>query len=158
MNLIKVSRASILNKVFNVTEEYLKEKLTGDELALALTALPTAEEKEWMRINESNAPELERIRRKNSVCLDAEIETLEDDKVVYVYNNKLYTINEPINSFNVAMELEKSRMKGFAELCAQGCVLIAGKKLVINKDNVKVDELSLLIKIADKFFFQTYIS
>lgn len=162
---IKVSRNSIRNKIFDVTREQLEEKFSGEELEKAIALLPNEEEKEFMDIFTKDIKGLERTKRKMSVCLDAEIEDLEPDKVSYSYNNINYKIETPENSWKIAEILSTNVPNkdylAFIELCNQGKVTINN---IAIKNNIKdgfskigVDELSLLIKITSRFFFQTYM-
>ena len=155
LKLIRVSRSSYLNKLFKVTEQQLREKLSGDELAKALKQLPTDDEKEFTRIFESNAPELLRLQRKMSVCLDAEVSKLENDLVEYAFNNKTVSVSTPKNSWFLSRKLADSKHDALYELNEQGCILVDGKK--IDLTTFEVDEINLLLKIVDKFFFMIYL-
>lgn len=155
--LIKVSRASINEKLFDITEEEMRTKLSGEELEKALLLLPTEDEKEWMKIYRFGAPELARAQRKMSVCLDVEVDEYREDFISYTYSGSKYSIKSPVNSFRVSESLEKSKHAGFEEMCKQGCVTVNEKITDIRKDNLSIDEMSLLIKITDKFFFQIYL-
>jgi len=154
--MIIVSRESINKKLFGVTEEELREKLKGAELEEALSLLPTDEEKEWMKIFQSNAPELARIRRKMSVCLDAEIEVLEDNRIVYSYCGVPYEIKAPINSFKILRALESSKIDALEEMSRQACLKKDGKDIDLKSE--PVDSLKLMRLITDKFFFQIYLA
>lgn len=157
--LIRVSRASIYEKRFDVTEDQILEQFKGEELDAAIALLPTTEEREFMAIYRSEMPELARLRRKISVCLDAEVTELSDDVVEYEYAAKKFRVSSPKNAFRICTVLDKGITEGFAELCAQGSVLVNGSPLTdIKKDaSLGVDELQLLIKISSKFFFLTYL-
>lgn len=156
--LIRVSRASILGKTFNVTEEEIRAKLTGADLTKALAELPTEEERQWMEIFESTMPELARLKRKISVCLDAEVSELTDDCVSYTYGENTFRLEMPRNAYKICMAIEKDVMSAVAEMCAQRCVKMNGKVIGdIKKDGVMlVDEMQLLVRIASKFFFQIF--
>ena len=81
--LLRVSKASFFNARFETSEKELRANLKGDELKQAIKELPTEEEQQFYKIFKSQAPELERIKRKLSVCLEAEVTKLEDDLVEY---------------------------------------------------------------------------
>lgn len=156
--LIRVSRASILGKRFNITEAE-KEGLSKAELAELEKKLPTEDEIAWEKIFSSNAPQLARLQRKMSVCIDAEVTELTDDRLTYEYTGKLFEISSPKNAFKICTALEDGNMKAVVELCAQQCVKVDGKNLVdIRADGaILVDELQLLVKIVSKFFFQSFL-
>lgn len=153
--LIKVSRSSFLNKVFDVSESEVREKFSGKDLEEALALLPTKEELEFKRIFESTAPELERLRRKISVCLLAEVTELTSEKVEYLFNDKTVTVLSPSNSYNVFEKLQESRLAALQEMVKQGCVKSNGVDVDINK--MAIDELGLLNLVVDRFFFQIYL-
>ena len=155
MDLIKVSRNSFFNKLFDVTEKELREKLKGDELDAALKQLPDETELEFMKIWRSAAPELARLQRKMSVCFDAEIQELEEDKISYLYNNKLFSVTSPSNSFSVSKKLDLSRHDALIEMNNQSCINVNTK--VPDLARLEIDELNLLILIVSKFFFQIYL-
>lgn len=154
--MIIVSRESITKKNFDVTEKQLRENLEGKELEEALELLPTPEEREWMKIFQSNAPELARMRRKMSVCLDAEIKILEENHILYEYCKTEYEIKAPINSFKILKALESSKSDAFEEMAKQGCLKKDGKDIDLKIE--PVDSLKLMFIIADKFFFQIYLA
>ena len=157
--LILVSRKSIYEKRFDITEEQILEHYQGDDLDAAIASLPTEDEKEFMKIYRSEMPELARFRRKISVCLDAEVKELSDDLVEYEYAGKVFKITSPKNAFRICTALDKGITEGFAELCLQGSISVDGKQIMdVRKDSsIAVDELQLLIKISSKFFFLTYL-
>lgn len=156
MILIKVSRSEIKKKLFKTTEAELRDQLEGEELEEGLKLLPTPEEKEWMRIFTSNAPELARIQRKMSVCLDAEIDELEESKVSFVYDSIKYEIFGPVNSFKILQALENSKSSALLEMAKQGCIKKSGV-ILYSLEKEPIDSLNLINKITDKFFFQTFL-
>lgn len=155
MKLIKVPR-SITQKLFKITEAELREKLTGEELEEGLKLLPTEDEKDWMRIFNSNAPELARVQRKMSVCLDADIDEIEENKISFTYGNDKYEISGPFNSFKVLKTLEDSKSDALLEMAKQGCIKKSGVAIYI-LDKEPIDALNLILKITDKFFFQSFM-
>ena len=151
--LIKVSKKSILGKKFNVDIS----KLSQEEIKVLEPYLPTQEEKTFMEIYHLDAPQLVRLQRKMSVCLDVEVTELEEEKVSFVYGGSTYTILSPKNAFGICSALEKSKIQGFVELGLQGCLLKNGNLLddVRKVGVLAVDEMQVLSSVADKFFFQT---
>lgn len=153
--MIIVSREKINKKYFGLDENKIRSELKGKELEEALSLLPTDDENQWMKIFRSTAPELARMQRKMSVCLDAEIKEYSDSYVVYTYSGTEYEIKSPTNSFNILRALETSTSSAFEELSKQGCLKKSGVDVDIKTE--PVDSLSLLLKIADKFFFRIYL-
>ena len=154
--LIKVSRSSFFRARFEVTEDELRSKLKGDELKEALKTLPTEEELEFYKIFKSQAPELERIKRKMSVCLDAEVLELRDDYIEYLYASKRVGVKSPSNAFAVSQALEVSKHEAVDLMMKQVCIRINNVPLM-SFDGLGVDEIRLLVLIVNKFFFQPYL-
>jgi len=155
MTLIKVKR-SITQKLFKTSEAEIREKLSGEELEEGLKLLPTDEEREWMKIFTSNAPELARLQRKMSVCLDADIDELEENKISFTYGNDKYEISGPFNSFRVLKSLEDSKSDALLEMAKQGCIKKLGTA-IYTLDKEPMDVLNLILKITNKFFFQSFL-
>lgn len=157
--LIRVSRESIYSKRFDVTEEQLIANLDGKELEEAIAFIPTDEEREFMEIFNSRIPQLARLQRKMSVCLDAEVTELSEEYVSYEYAGKTFRISAPKNAYRICTALDKGISDGFAEMCSQGVVEVSGKAILdVKRDSsLGVDELKLMMKISSKFFFQTYL-
>jgi len=153
--MIVVSRESISKKLFNITEEQVRAELSGEELESTLALLPTENERDWMRIFRSTAPEVARLQRKMSVCVDAEVIEYDDNHVKYNYSDEEFEIKSPTNSFNILRELENGIPLALRELSNQGCIKKAGIDVILEKE--PVDSLSLIMKIANKFFFRTYL-
>lgn len=154
--LIKVSKKSILTKVFKVDVE----KLSPEELEKAKPFLPTEDEKDFMEVYESNIPQLARLQRKMSVCLDVEVLELEESKIVFEYGDSKYTILEPKNAFRTCVALDKGKYEAFSEIVLQGCVLKNDVEVRSVKENsiLAVDEINLLVSVTDKFFFRTFLA
>lgn len=144
IKLIKVSRARLLSLDFTSSE-------TTPETT------PTDEEREWFRIREAKNPEHAIERRKMSVCLDAEISILEDARVGFTYGRSEIIISAPVNAYNISRALEFSKHEAFAVLCEQGRVTVDGKTIKADKNTLGVDALSLCVRIADKFFFTSFL-
>jgi len=156
MILIKVSRSEINRKLFKVSEAEIRAQLQGEELEEALKLLPSEDEKEWMKIFTSTAPELARIQRKMSVCLDAEIDELEENRISFSYGENKYEILAPVNSFKILKALENSKSDALLEMSKQGCIKKSGTPIYA-LDKEPIDSLNLIQKITDKFFFQTFL-
>lgn len=154
--LKKISRQSLLEKNFDLSETEVRERFTGDELDVQLKLIPTPDEAEWMKIFTHNAPELARVQRRMLVCFEFEVEEIRDDYLSGTYCAQKLEFFAPKNSFKISRALENSKHDAFAELCAQNCVKIDGLILTPQKTNAGVDTLSLSVKIADRFFFQSY--
>lgn len=149
--LIRVSRRSYLNALFETSEKELKSKLSGKELQEHLKLLPSKEEEEFNKIFISKAPELVRIQRKMSICIYAEVSILENNLFEYSYAGKVFRVEGPKNSFIVSRKLELGRHDAVLEMSSQSCILVDGKKDDIV--NLDLDELNLLISMIDRFFF-----
>jgi len=153
-NLFRVSR-SILGKIFDVSEKELREKLTGEDLEESIKLLPSDNERQFMKIIKSTAPELARIQRKLSVCLIAEVSILEEGKIEYSYNGKIFLVTEPHNSFIVSKKYQITSHDAVQEMNIQDCIKVGDQKIDLTK--LPVDELNLLVRVIDRFFFQTYL-
>lgn len=153
--LIVVSGKSVLDKNFQVTEEELLEKLSGDDLEKAIAMLPTDAEREWMDAYKSTMPELFRYREKLSVCLDVEVSEMRDDLVAYEYNGKAFRLTSPRNAMAIVRALEDSESDGLLEMVKQGCVSVDGKQIKDAGKELCVEDLLMVKTVASKFFFQT---
>lgn len=154
--LILVSKASIDEKRFLSETELAK--LSKADLKKITPFLPSEEEKDFYEVYSSKMPQLARLQRKMSVCLDVEVTELEEEKLVFIYGPSTYTLIDPGNAFQICRALEKSSLDALAEMASQGCVLRDGEPLTnIKNGHVKIDELKLLEKVASKFFFQTFL-
>jgi len=141
-----VSRASVLQKDFR-----------GDVKDLPAEMVPTDAEREWFKLVESTAPDVEIARRKSSICLDVEVETMTDDELTYIYAGKKVTVKTPANSFRVSRALESSRHDAVAAMCEQNAISVDGVPIRVEKCKLGVDEIATLVKVTDKFFFQSYL-
>lgn len=153
--LIRVSRASILEKLFDVDPS----KLSRKELKKVEKFLPTDEEREFMDIYRSNIPQLQRLQRKMSVCLAVEVTELEEDRISFLFGKDTFTLKDPENAFRMAQVLEKGTLEAVAELAAQKCLLKNGEPVEnVKTGSLKVDELGILQKVANRFFFQSFLA
>lgn len=153
--LICVSKASILEKLFDVDEK----KLSKAERKKIAPFLPTEEEREFMEIYRSNMPQLARLQRKMGVCLKVEVTEMEEDRLTFQYGRDTFTLLEPTNVYKMCQVLERGNLDAVGEMIAQGCVLKNGDPVdSIRGEKLKVDELRLILEVATQFFFQTFLA
>lgn len=151
--LIRVSKASILEKRFGVNVD----KLTKKERKVIERYLPTEDEIDFMEIFQSPIPELARLKRKMSVCVDVEVTELEDEKVTFIFGSDKITLTEPQDAWKLCQALEKSTLDGVAAMFMQGCIQKNGK-IVDDKASLKIDEVRVIELVASKFFFQIFLT
>ena len=94
------------------------------EIGDGTTSAPTEEERRWFDLLKSTVPELEKVRKKLSVCAMAEIIDYDKNKVTFSYDGISYTINKPNNSLRIARCREYSLMSALEELNAQRCICV----------------------------------
>jgi len=149
--LIRVSKASITEKLFDVDVSKLSKK----ELKKVQPFLPTQEELDFMTVYRSNLPELARLQRKMSVCLDVEVLELEEEKISFKFGPDTYTLIDPRNAYKMAQALERGVLEALAEMAGVGCILKNGVQVTnLRESSLAIDELQVLKKVANKFFFQ----
>lgn len=154
--LIRVSKASFEEKLF--IDDAKLAKLSKAELKKVQPFLPTEDEKDFYTVYTSKIPQLARLQRKMSVCLDVEVTELEEEKISFVYGPNTYTLTDPANAYQICQALEKGPLEAVAEMARQGGILRNGEPLENVKNGaVKVDELKLIEKVATKFFFQSFM-
>jgi len=156
--LIKVSKASITTKLFDIPMDKFETLSPGEKESIK-PLLPSEEEKEFMEVYKANMPQLARLQRKMSVCLDVEVLELEEDKISFEYADSKYTLTSPKNAFKICSALDKDTLSGLAEMAVQGCIFKNETEVKNIKEDgaLSVDELRLLLLVADKFFFQTFL-
>lgn len=158
--LILVSKQSILNKHFNIDMAKFNA-LSETEKEIARESLfPTENEKAFMEIHNSKAPQLARLQRKMSVCLEVEVLEYDHNFIVFEYAGNTYRMTNPRNAYRICQALENDdSLSGLWELAKQGCLQINDKVVTdLDKDEIlQVDEIMLLKKIASKFFFQPFM-
>ena len=148
--MIKISKKELFPKLEGLSDNQVDDKLKEPDYF-------TDDEKEFLRIIRSNAPELGPLQGKLSVCLEVEVETLEENLIVYSYRDDKVKILAPKNPYKTVMALEDGLTPATAEICRQGCVSINDRIISAKEfEKVEVDKLSLIVKIANKFFFQVY--
>ena len=155
--LIRVSKASIVEKLFDVDTSKLSKK----ELKKVQPFLPTEEEADFMHVYRSNLPELARLQRKMSVCLLVEVKELEEEKVSFMYGRDTFTLTDPVDSFRIATALDRDNgtLEAVAEMAAQKSILKNGQPVEnVKAGGLKIDELKTVQDVASRFFFQTFLT
>jgi sugar phosphate isomerase/epimerase len=143
----RISRARMLNTIDPESSEI------GD----GTTSAPTEEEKRWFEIMKSTVPELEKIRKKLSVCAISEVVSYDKNHVTFVYDGVNYTINKPVNSLKIARAREYSAMSALEELNAQRCITIGQAPISKDFSGIDAEVIQLMSQIADKFFFMPFL-
>jgi len=128
-------------------------KIIGD----GTTDDPTEEERAWIDIIASNAPELDVKKKRVSTCAIADVVEYSADAVKVRYDGVIYTIKKPTNSLQIARARERSAMAAFETLAAQFCVLVGGAPCKSDLSNLPVEAIILLSNVADRFFFTPYL-
>ena len=158
--LILVSKESILKKHFGI-DMIAYEKLSESEKEKVKELFPTDDENAFMEVYKSTAPQLARLQRKMSVCLDVEVLEYDFDFIVFTYAGNVYKLLAPKNAYRICkvLENENDGLEGLQELAKQGCLFVNDKSIMdLRQDKVlEVDEMQLLKKVSEKFFFQTFI-
>lgn len=127
------------------------------EIGDGTTSAPTEEERNWFKILKSTAPELEKTRKKISVCGYAEIIEYDNSKVTFSYDGVNYTINKPNNSLRIARCREHSIMAAVEELNLQRCITIGAVPIPKDFTGIDVEVIQVLSQIAENFFFTPYL-
>ena len=143
----RISRARMLNTIDPESSE------VGD----GTTSAPTEEEKHWFEIMKSTVPELEKIRKKLSVCAISEVVSYDKNHVTFVYDGVNYTVNKPVNSLRIARAREYSAMSALEELNAQRCITIGQAPIAKDFSGIDAEVIQLMSQIADKFFFMPFL-
>ena len=143
----RISRARLRNSIDAGSGE------TGD----GTTTAPTEEEKRWLDIMKSTVPELEKVRKKLSVCAIAEVISYDKNQVTFVYDGVNYTVNKPANSLKIARAREYSVMSALEELNAQRCIMVGGAPIPKDFSGIDAEVIQLMGQIADKFFFMPHL-
>ena len=143
----RISRARMLNTIDPESSE------VGD----GTTSAPTEEEKRWFEIMKSTVPELEKIRKKLSVCAISEVVSYDKNQVTFIYDGVNYTINKPVNSLRIARAREYSAMSALEELNAQRCITIGAVPIAKDFSGIDAEVIQLMSMIADKFFFMPFL-
>jgi hypothetical protein len=128
-------------------------KIIGD----GTTDDPTEEERAWIDLIASTAPELDVKKKRVSVCALADVVEYDINAVKVKYDGVVYTIKKPSNSLQIARARERSAMAAFETLAAQFCVLTGGVPCKADLSNLPVEAIILLSNVADRFFFTPYL-
>jgi hypothetical protein len=128
-------------------------KIIGD----GTTDDPTEEERAWIDLIASTAPELDVKKKRVSVCALADVVEYDINAVKVKYDGVVYTIKKPSNSLQIARARERSAMAAFETLAAQFCVLVSGVPCKSDLSNLPVEAIILLSNVADRFFFTPYL-
>ena len=118
---------------------------------------PTEEEKAWLDIMTSDAPELETRKKKLSVCALSDIVEYDAGMVKFSYDGKTYTIKKPANSLQVARARERSITDAVDALNFQRCICIGAVPIEKDFSGIPVEVVGLLSSIAENFFFTPYL-
>jgi len=141
----KITRARL--KVINADSKIIGDGSNDD---------PTEEERAWLDIMSSDAPELEVKKKRLSVCVIADVVDYNTDSVRVIYDGVTYTVKKPTNSLQIARARERSIMVAFETLAAQFCVCVGAVPVKTNFDGVSVEVIQLLASVAERFFFTPF--
>ena len=141
-----------------ITRARLKEinadsKTIGD----GTTADPTEEERAWIDIMSSTAPELETRKKKLAVCATADVSEYDANGVKFTYDGVLYAVKKPTNALSVARARERSIMDALEALNAQHCICVGAVPVTKDFSNIPVEVIGLLASVAESFFFAPYL-
>lgn len=146
------------NEFPRVSRERLKVIDTeSEEIGDGKTSAPTVEEAEWLKILKSTAPELEKLRKKLSVCYIADVVEYDASKVTFSYDGETFTINKPVNGLRIARAREYSIMSALEELNAQRCITQNGVPIAKDFSGIDTEVIQLMASVAEKFFFTPYL-
>ncbi len=144
--LPKITQARL--QVVNADSKIIGDGTTDD---------PTEEEKAWIDIIASTAPELDVKKKRVSTCAIADVVEYDANAIKVRYDGIIYTIKKPSNSLQIARARERSAMAAFETLAAQFCVLVGGAPCKSDLSNLPVEVIILLSNVADRFFFTPYL-
>lgn len=118
---------------------------------------PTEEERAWLDIIASTAPELDVKKKRVSTCAIADVVEYDTNAIKIRYDGIMYTVKKPTNSLQIARARERSVMAAFETLAAQFCVLTGAAPCKADLSNLPVEVIILLSNVADRFFFTPYL-
>jgi len=144
--LPKITQARL--QIINADSKTIGDGTTDD---------PTAEERAWLDLIASTAPELDVKKKRVSVCAIADVVDYDTNAVRVRYDGITYTVRKPTNSLQIARARERSAMAAFETLAAQFCVMIDGVPCKSDFSGVPVEVIILLSNVADRFFFTPYL-
>ena len=129
----------------------------SSEIGDGTTAAPTEEERNWLNILKSTAPEHEKIRKKLSVCALADVVAYGPDSVTIEYDGKKITIEKPVNSLRIARSREYSIVGAVEELNNQRCIKSGGVPIAKDFSGIDVEVIRLIADVAENFFFTPFL-
>lgn len=129
----------------------------SSEIGDGSTSAPTEEEKKWLDIMKSTVPELEKLRKKLSVCAIAEVISYDRNQVTFSYDSVNYTVNKPANSLKIARAREYSIMSALEELNVQRCITIGIAPIAKDFSGIDTEVIQLMASVAENFFFTPYL-
>ena len=127
------------------------------EIGDGKTSAPTEEERCWLDIIKTKDPERAKIRKKISVCSNADVVEYNHDSVTILYDGVKYTIKKPVNGFRIAKAREYSITDALEELNAQRQVMIGVAPIAKDFSGIDAEVVLLLAKVAESFFFTPYL-
>lgn len=145
-DLPKISQARL--QTINANSKVIGDGTTDD---------PTEEERAWIDLIASNAPELDVKKKRAAVCAIADVVEYDTNAVKIRYDDVIYTIKKPTNSLQIARARERSAMAAFETLASQFCVLVGAVPCKTDFSNLPVEVIILLSNVADRFFFTPYL-
>lgn len=156
--LILVSKESILKKHFGI-DMAAYEKLSEKEKLEVKDLFPTEEEENFMEVYRSSSPQLARLQRKMSVCLDVEVLEYDFDSVLFTFAGNRYKTIAPKNAYRICLALEKGTLDALQEMAKQGCIFMNDNPILnLGQDgSIQIDELQMIKTVVEKFFFQTFM-
>lgn len=144
--LPKISQARL--QIVNSDSRVIGDGTTDD---------PTEEERAWLDVIASSAPELDVKKKRVATCAIADVVEYDTSAIKIRYDGVIYTIKKPSNSLQIARARERSAMAAFETLAAQFCVLVGGAPCKTDLSNLPVEAIILLSTVADRFFFTPYL-
>lgn len=121
------------------------------------TTDPTEEERAWIDVMRSEAPELASKKKRLSVCANADVVEYNSDAVKLSYDGIIYTIKKPSNSLQIARARERSVTDALEALNVQRCIVVGAVPIAKDFSNVSVEVIELLKTVAESFFFAPYL-
>lgn len=144
--LPKISQARL--QIVNSDSRVIGDGTTDD---------PTEEERAWLDVIASSAPELDVKKKRVATCAIADVVEYDTSAIKIRYDGVIYTIKKPSNSLQIARARERSAMAAFETLAAQFCILVGGAPCKTDLSNLPVEAIILLSNVADRFFFTPYL-
>jgi hypothetical protein len=118
---------------------------------------PSEEEQLWYDILKSTAPEMEKLKKKLSVCAIADVVEYSRDEITITYDTVNYTIKKPTNSLRIARAREYSIMAALEEMNNQRCITVNGTTIPKDFTGIDAEVIKLLASVCEPFFFMPYL-